>query len=183
MLSSTDRFFSHVNIAPKSLKSLLLSRPGIAERRLNTLRGKIFQDYNDLSEKMWDWEATGVTSDDLSQAMLSFLPEVENLAQLPGPDSLLNAYQVAQELKNFSYAYLGELRHASGYGSRVSDEAVDLLLAKLIRKRMAARHIWHWQIDLEEFDFEAKKMKRHAIVVHVDDWYPMTRRWLRKLLE
>lgn len=94
-----------------------------------------------LRSQIYNWKVTGTTSDDVSAAMTDFLPEIEDLMMLPSPDALRLSYELVIELSQSSYGDLDVLK-SCGYGDRPSDEPADLLLRKVIRKRLAAGETW-----------------------------------------
>lgn len=102
---------------------------------------------------------TGVTSDDLSQAMMPFFSDIERLRDIPGSTTL--AYGLAKEMANNSY---GELDGGGcGNGDRPSDLEVDDLLGELAIARRREDTDWNFLNDLEQLEEDAKHLQDYGI--------------------
>ncbi len=78
-----------------------------------------------------DARRTGVSSDDMSSAMLPFLAEIDELRRLPGGAAV--AFDLVVTLGMYSY---GDMDGGGcGYGNRPSDLEVDELLVELATER------------------------------------------------
>jgi hypothetical protein len=139
-----------------------------------SIRKRMLEVSRRLGSQMYNCKATGITSDDMSEAMTDFLPEIKDLMMLPNPDALKHSYDLVIELSQSSYGDLDSPK-ACGYGDRPSDEPADLLLRRLIRKRLAAGETWDWKEDLEELD----KTSKHVGDYGIEPWYPRSREALR----
>lgn len=160
--------------APKSLRPLLMARPEATLSMAASIRKRMLDVSRRLGSQMYNCRKTGITSDDMSKAMADFLPEIEDLMMLPKPDALKRSYDLVIELSESSYGELDSPK-ASGYGDRPSDGPADLLLRKLIRKRLAAGETWDWKEDLEQLD----KTSKHVGDYGIEPWYPRSREALR----
>jgi len=125
-----------------------------------------------LEEKTWNHRKTGVTGDDLSQAMEPFIYSIQDLANVDDEHSLEEAYELMFHLKSLSCD-----DECSSYGDRDSDEPADEFLAELISKRVAAGHVWKWTEDWEDLEREAKNRASYGI----EPWFPKTREALKAL--
>ena len=117
----------------------------------------------EVSEKLcmetYDARETGVTSDDVSEAMMPFLEEVEELRKLP--ESTAIAFDLVMTLGEYSY---GELDcGGSGYGERPSDIEVDDLLVDLATERKQIDPSWNFAHILETLRERAKDLSDFGI--------------------
>ncbi|KAK7736633.1 hypothetical protein SLS53_006836 [Cytospora paraplurivora] len=147
------------------------------------LAGKISWDMSDESEGLCDeiynlgYSKTWTTSDNVSKSMEKFLPDIEELMTIPNPDTLRLAYELVIQLSRDSFGDL-DVSESCGFGDRPSDEPADLLLRRLIRKRLAAGETWNWKRDLKVLDDTCK----HVGAYGIEPWYPKSRRALRELV-
>ncbi|KAK3322755.1 hypothetical protein B0H66DRAFT_602185 [Apodospora peruviana] len=125
--------------------------------------------YESLEEKTYDHRHTGVTADDLSQAMCHFIGPIRELLVIEDEctDALEEAYNLVFPLKYCSYDEEG-----TSEGDRDSDEPADELLVELIAKRVVAEHVWDWVDNLKDLDNEAKHCAKYGI----EPWFPETRK-------
>ncbi|KAB5533574.1 hypothetical protein GE09DRAFT_1227581 [Coniochaeta sp. 2T2.1] len=121
--------------------------------------------YAKLYERTWNARKPGVSSDDLSQAMVPFVKEIEDLSETVGAN--------AWELADSSY---GGLDGGAGYGDRPSDKPADDLLADIIDERIEAGEKWDWEKDLKELVEEEEYLREYGI----EPWYPETQGALRE---
>ncbi|KUI72416.1 hypothetical protein VM1G_07661 [Cytospora mali] len=166
---------SHAEGAPANLRPLLMARSEAASSMAASIRKKISQASSRLQDAMYAYKDTGTTSDDFSKAMMEFLPGIRGLMEFKDPDSLRLSYDLVVKLSGSSYGYL-DMPDSCGYGDRPSDEPADLLLTKLIRKRLAAGEIWDWKGDLEGLDRTSKLLEEYGI----EPWYSRSRQALRE---
>ena len=104
-----------------------------------------------LSEKTLNSKKTGVTSDDISSAMVPFLREVNDVRKLPNSAEI--AFDLVMTLARYSY---GELDgHGSGYGDRPSDAIVDDLLSDLAPERRDVDPSWDFVTVLDKLRKQA----------------------------
>lgn len=89
--------------------------------------------YNSLAEACYDSRRTGVSSDDLSRAMVPFVGETKKLSSLPGCESLELAIKLVIDLSSKSSAALGD--GDAGEGERPSDELADQLMCRLAQTK------------------------------------------------
>ncbi|ROW09951.1 hypothetical protein VPNG_06295 [Cytospora leucostoma] len=150
-------------VAPTTLRPLLKARPEAALSMAASIGRRMSNESMRLCSKLYNCRKTGITSDDISQAMEKFLPEIEELMTFPDPDTLKLAYQLVIQLSRGSFGDLDESAKACGFGDRPSDEPADLLLRRLIRKRLAAGETWNWEGDLKELDDTCKHVGAYGI--------------------
>lgn len=148
------------------------SRPGGVKALAKAIRAEMSSVHDPLEEEACDYRKTGVTSDDMSNAMVPFISDIRELAEVDDEESLDEAYELMFCLKSLSYDSEG-----SGYGVRRSDEPADQFLAELIAKRVAAGHVWKWTEDLEDLVHEAEDRARYG----VEPWFLKTQEALKAL--
>ena len=97
---------------PPLLEKRMDTRQGAAQTLATQIKRVMSEAHTSLYDETCDARKTGVTSDDLSEAMMPFFSDIERLRDLPG--STVLAYDLAKALGNYSY---GELEMGgSGYG-------------------------------------------------------------------
>lgn len=106
-----------------------------------------------------DARKRGVTSDDMSFAMLPFLAEVETVKKLPG--GLPFAFDLAMDLARFSYGCLDG--GGCGYGNRLSDKKVDGLIRELARERRDEEPGWDFGKAFEILRSQSKELAEYGI--------------------
>lgn len=147
-----------------------------AERTAQDIIRRIKNTYLALFEDVYR-QQSGVTSDDLSQAMVRFLPEIERLANDVSYDNCYAlAYRVMLVLKVSSYASLEG--GARGYGCRPSDKPADDLLEYIINARVVTGDRWSMRDDLNELEREAITLMAY----NIEPWFPKTRETLRCMM-
>ena len=112
-----------------------------------------------LEEKTWNARKTGVTSDDMSKAMMPFLDEVEQIIRLPNSTEV--AFDLVLDLAGYSY---GEMDcKGCGYGERPSDIEIDDLLVELAPERRKIDPFWNFVEVLETLADQAKYLNGYGI--------------------
>ena len=102
---------------------------------------------------------TGLTSDDMSEAMVDFIGQVEGVRRLP--DSTAIAFDLVMALSEYSY---GDLDcDGGGYGERPSDEMVDDLLGELATERRKLEPQWDHRGVLQTLKAQAKHFSDYGI--------------------
>ena len=116
----------------------MLTGPSAAKTLADQIEAAASKVSKKLCEKTLNARKTGVTSDDVSEAMMPFLDEVEELRKLP--DSTAIAFDLVMTLGEYSYGDLGS--GGCGYGDRPSDSEVDELLVELATERKKIDPLW-----------------------------------------
>jgi hypothetical protein len=116
-----------------------------------------------------------VTSDDLSQAMVTFIPKIKDISNMRQADALDLAFDLIWELKDLSYGDLDADR--GGYGSRPSDRPADRVLVEFVNRRREAGHVWDWGSDLASLKDQAEHVGDYGI----QTWFPGTLQALEAL--
>lgn len=129
--------------------------------------------YDRLYDETLDARRTGITSDDLSKAMVPWIRHIEGISKADHPRSLERAYYLLKVAAECSY------NAVSGYGDRRSDKPADELMVRLFRARLLAGETWDWTKELKEFEDEAKNLKEYDI----EEWFPETRKVLKECVE
>ncbi len=137
----------------------MLIRPGAAKLLADQIEAAAGRVSEKLCNKTYNARKTGVTSDDVSQAMMPFLEEVEELRELP--ESTAIAFDLVMTLGEYSYGELGG--GASGYGERPSDVEVDDLLVDLATERKQIDPSWNFVHVLETLRERAEDLSGFGI--------------------
>ncbi|KAI1074300.1 hypothetical protein F5B20DRAFT_564054 [Whalleya microplaca] len=165
-----------VSNAPASIRTLLDARPKNVKAIAETISSRIAKAHRRLAEKVCNAERSGVTSDDISGAMVPLIHEIDQLANMGQPDSLKLAYELIIKLTESSYAGLGDDSHSCGFGDRPSDKPADELLMSLIERRLNSGHSWDIAEDLKNLDEDAEYLEDYGI----RPWCPKSRSLLRE---
>ena len=137
----------------------MLAGPGAAEALAGQIKAAAEKVSDRLCYETCDARKTGVTSDDMSQAMMPFLDEVEELRKLPHSTTL--AFDLVMDLGEYSY---GEMdMEGCGYGERPSDLDVDDLLVELATERKAIDPSWNFLSVLETLQERASHLSDYGI--------------------
>jgi len=131
-------------------------RPNAANSFAAQIETRSLQAYEEMEEKIWQARKSGVTSDDLSDAMMPFLAEVEELLEFP--NSTVIAFDLVVALGGYSYGGLNS--GGCGYGERPSDVEVDDLLVELAPERRKVEPSWNFVGVLESL----KKALRTSVL-------------------
>ena len=137
----------------------MLLGPGAAKALADQIRAAASDVSDELYDKTLNARKTGVTSDDMSEAIMPFLDEVEELRKLPGSTAI--AFDLVMDLGENSYGEMdGE---GCGYGDRPSDEAVDELLVELASERKTIEPAWGFSSVLDTLQERAGHLARYGI--------------------
>lgn len=123
------------------------ARQSGAEALAATISNDIEKVYESLDDDCCDAAHTGITSDDISEAMCVFLPEIYKLSKLPNGVPL--AFDLTVKLGEHSYGEL-DTKHGSGFGDRPSDEPTDMLMCQLFKARLSADPTWDFNDVLHD---------------------------------
>ncbi|RDW69300.1 hypothetical protein BP6252_08320 [Coleophoma cylindrospora] len=115
---------------PPEIRTQLENSPIAAETINKSIRAGIDKAYYALEAKIWELDLS-ITSDDMSRAMVEYIPQIQKLAEISGGLSL--AYDALLYLGEHSYARVAGT--SFGYGSRPSDRLADELLYSLAKRR------------------------------------------------
>lgn len=144
---------------PESIRQHMLTGPGAAKALAGQIKAAASKVSSKLCSKTYNAKKTGVTSDDMSKAMMPFLDEVEELRKLP--DSTAIAFDLVVLLGEYSY---GEMDcKGCGYGERPSDPEVDELLVELATERKKIDPFWNFSHVLGTLQGRAKHLRDYGI--------------------
>lgn len=145
--------------APISIRQYMDHQPDAARILAAQIKSEASKVSHKLSDKVLRSRKTGVTSDDISAAMVPFLNEVDGVRRLP--NGVRVAFDLVMALAANSY---GELDSGgSGYGERPSDEIVDELLSELAPERRAIDPSWDFVEVLEDLKQHAELLGDYGI--------------------
>lgn len=137
----------------------MLTGPGAAKALAYQIQHAASKVSDRLCTKMSNARKTGVSSDDMSEAMVPFLNEIEELRELP--DSTVIAFDLVMILGGYSYSGLD--CGGSGYGERPSDPDVDDLLVELATERRNIEPAWNFLRVLETLKERASELYDYGI--------------------
>lgn len=137
----------------------MLTSPGAAKTLAKQIDAAARKISDELCDDTYNARKTGVTSDDMSEAMMPFLDEVEELRKLP--NSTVTAFDLVMTLAE--YAYGGLKSGGCGYGERPSDEEVDGLLVELATERKAIEPSWNFHHVLNTLREQNEELDRYGI--------------------
>lgn len=118
----------------------------------------------------------------LNDSLVKFLPEIKDIMQLPGHDTLCYSYNVLSELREVSFNLLNQLPNFAVQLEQMDpapDEAYDELLAEVYGKRMAnGLFSWQYEDDLRILKYQAKLFS----VSGLTDWFPESQKILEEIV-
>lgn len=159
---------------PASLQKHQEARQGGARSLAKSIRIAINNAYEEIEPETYNAKKSGVTSDDVSQAMVPFLKDIERLKDLPDPEALRLAYDCIIDLGNHSYAELD--MGGSGYGDCDSDEPADELLVSILMQAKKKGDMLDFGEELRGLERTSKNLRDYGI----DTWFAESIKLLRK---
>ena len=136
--------------------------PNAAAKLAAQIRSAAAEVSDELSDQALNARKTGITSDDMSAAMLKYLSEVEGVKILPGGIPI--AFDLAMDLARYSYGSLDDGDgNASGYGDRPSDAVVDRLIVDLAVERRQVEPGWDHTKALEKLREQSRYVAEYGI--------------------
>ncbi|KAL8957482.1 MAG: hypothetical protein Q9193_005257 [Seirophora villosa] len=148
--------------APDSILQHMTQIPNAAAKLAAQIRSAAAEVSDELSDQALNARKTGITSDDMSAAMLKYLSEVAGVKRLPGGIPI--AFDLVMDLARYSYGSLDDGDgKASGYGDRPSDAVVDDLIAELAVERREVEPGWDFRKALEELREQSKHVAEYGI--------------------
>ena len=155
----------------------MLTGPGAAKLLAGQIKAAASKISDKLCSKTYNAKKTGVTSDDMSQAMMPFLDEIEELRKLPHSTAI--AFDLVMTLGEYSY---GELSgHGCGFGERPSDQVVDDLLVELATERKKIEPSWNFLKELDTLQEQAKELSAFGIEGFCAETIDLLSAWKRDL--
>lgn len=128
-------------------------------RLAGQVRAAIQASYDELIDQTYNSRKTGVTSDDLSKAMMPYFEDIERVWALPG--GLSYAFDLVLKLGECSFGDLDS--DGGGYGDRPSDEDADDLLYKMIQERRRIDSEYNPLETLQELKDTAKSLSDYGV--------------------
>lgn len=144
------------------------------KRLVNQISAAADDVYGRLYNETSNARKPGITSDDLSSAMVPFLMEAKGLLDIPGSVGVV--FGLVKSLGDMSY---GDLDSGCGYGDRPSDPMVDELLSKLARSRRDEDQGWDFVNLLDDLKRRDDRLKKYGI----EDYCVRTRKLLSDWME
>ena len=136
--------------------------PNAASILATQIRSAAAEVSDELSDQALNARKTGITSDDMSAAMLQYLSEVEGVKRLPGGIPI--AFDLALDLARYSYGSLDDSDgNASGYGDRPSDAVVDRPIVDLAVERREVEPAWDHTKALTSLREQRKHVAEYGI--------------------
>lgn len=152
-------------------------RPGAAKTLAAQIEAAAEKVSSKLEGQAYSAKKTGVTSNDMSQAMMPYHTEAEDLLNLPGNEILV--FNFVQTLARYSYRSLD--MGASGYGERPSDEGVDILLKELAPRRRRSEPEWDFMACLKDLERQANNLAAYGTESCCSGTLELLRGWKAKL--
>jgi hypothetical protein len=115
--------------APPSIRERLEAHDGAAQKLSDSIRRRIDEVYEPLWEGSCNGRKTGISSVDIADAMVDFVPEIRRLANING--SLNLAFDLMMHLANH---YYGELDGGGDGGDQLCDGPADDLLVQILQR-------------------------------------------------
>ena len=137
----------------------MLTGPSAAKTLADQIEAAASKVSEELCEATYNARKTGVTSDDVSKAMMPFLDEVEELRKLP--DSTAIVFDLVVTLGEYSYGDLGPI--GSLYSDRPSDSEIDELLFELATERKKIDPLWKFDCVLGRLENMARNLREFGI--------------------
>ncbi|KAL8672047.1 MAG: hypothetical protein Q9168_003474 [Polycauliona sp. 1 TL-2023] len=144
---------------PSSIRKHMTHQPNAAKILANQIRYAAANIHENLEDQAFDSRRTGVTSDDMSAAMMPFLAEIANVRHLP--DGVPLAFDLVMDLARYSYGGLDG--GGCGYGERPSDDVVDRLIQDLAEERRELEPEWDFGKVLEKLRKQNKYLAEYGI--------------------
>ena len=158
---------------PASLQKHLEKREGGSRSLALSIHQATNDAYEDIEPQTWNARKTGVTLEDVSQAMVPFLANIKRLRSMPDADALRLAYGCVRDLDNHSYVDLDP--GGSGYGDRYSDEPADEMLVSILKERKKKNDVWDRAKDLADLERRSKYLNDYGI----ETWFPKSIKFLQ----
>ena len=155
----------------------MLTGPGAAKLLADQIEAAASKVSDKLCTKTYNAKKTGVTSDDMSKAMMPFLDEVEELRTLPNSTAI--AFDLVMTLGEYSYGELG--CGGSGYDERPSDIEIDELLVELATERKKIEPFWDFSTELDTLRERAKELDDFGIEGFCAETIDLLSAWKRDL--
>ena len=155
---------------------MLLGR-GAAKALADQIKAAASKVSDKLCTKTYNARKTGVTSDDMSEAMMPFLDEVKELRKLP--DSTAIAFDLVMILGEYSYGDMDS--GGCGYGDRPSDHDVDELLVELATERKKIEPLWNFPHVLDKLRKQSKDLGDYGIKDFCAQTIDLLAAWQRDL--
>lgn len=162
---------------PESIRQHMLTGPGAAKLLAGQIKAAASRISDKLCTKTYNAKKTGVTSDDMSKAMMPFLDEIEDLRKLPNSTAI--AFDLVMTLGEYSYGELG--CGGSGYDERPSDIEVDELLVELATERKKIESFWNFPRVLDTLQEQAKELDGFGIEGFCAETIGLLSAWKRDL--
>lgn len=125
---------------------------------------------------------TGITPNHVNDILGRYLPEVKDIVQLPGHDTLDYSYMLLTELRETLFNLLNQVSNpAVQLDNMISttEMAYDELLAEVCRKQLAnGLSTWQFEDDLRILKSQAELFA----VVGLTDWYSETHKILKEIV-
>ena len=147
----------------------MLDHPEAAAKLASQIQAAALDVYESLFEQSLNARRSGVTSDDLSKAMMPFLRETRGLLEeIRAPGTVGIVFDLVKTLADYSYGELDD--GGCGYDDRPSDPVVDDLLEKLAGQRLEIEPAWDCNSVLEDL----KETKEYLSGYGINDFCSQT---------
>lgn len=126
---------------------------------------------------------TDITPNNLNDILGKFLPEVQDIVQLSGPDALQYSYMVLTEIRETLFNLLNQLSNPAADLEKMecgTEIACDKMLADVYRKKMARGYLetGFCDSDLKIIKSQARLFSEAGLT----DWFPESQLILEKIV-
>ena len=129
------------------------------EALVKQVQTRMSETHEEIADQTINAKKTGVTSDDVSEAMMPFFDDIERVRSFPNREG--PAFELLMDLASSSY---GELdMKGCGYGERPSDCEVDQCLVEVAKERRARELEWHFEPSLDYLKEMADLLGQYGI--------------------
>ncbi|KAL3417795.1 hypothetical protein PVAG01_10805 [Phlyctema vagabunda] len=169
----TNTWQGFISKAPPEIREQLEASPIAAETVDKSIRAGIHKEFYALEAKIWALDIS-ITSDDVSRAMVDYVPQIQHLSEMLGGLDL--AYETILYLGEHSYARVAGT--SSGYGSRPSDRPADELLHSLVLRKKETQSDYNPMPAIEKLGEHINYLRERGIETFFNRSYSLLCQWV-----
>lgn len=154
------------SVALQSIRQHIFAGPIAAKALAAQLKAAASKISDKLCTKIYNARKPGVTPNEMSEAMVPFLNEIEELREIS--DSMVIALDLVMILGEYSYG--GMESGGSGYGERPFHPELDSPLVELATHRKEVEPFWNFSHVLETLQEQANHLNDYGL----EDFFAQT---------